>query len=319
MKKSIAVVVLRWIGVVGLFAIVGTARAADLAPQFPGEPRQASADDAISKPGRSYVPNDGIEVPMALAGHLPAVDVIVNGKGPFRFAIDTGGSGALRVDSTFAAAMGLSVVGEVWGGDPSGKNRVRMNVFAVDSISIGGARFAVLQASERRYGGRGGMEGVDGILGFGLFTGYTVTFDYPAGRLRLDPTELPPVDGERVLAYTDDDGIPSIHIQVDSLDMVAHVDAGSMGGFILPERVLSRLPLSAEPKVIGRGRTMSNTFEIKGAPLRGTLRIGDLRFEEPDLEFQPIMPGANVGSRILKGFRVAFDTKNKRVRFSRAS
>ena len=75
----------------------------------------------------------------------------------------------------------------------------------------------------------------------------------------------------------------------------------------------------ARAKVIGRARTVSNTFEIKGAPLRGTLRIGDLEFEDPDLEFQPIMPGANVGSRILKDFRVAFDTKNKRIRLTRAS
>jgi len=37
------------------------------------------------------------------------------------------------------------------------------------------------------------------------------------------------------------------------------------------------------------------------------------------LEFQPIMPDANVGSRILKDFRLSFDTKNKRIRFARAS
>jgi hypothetical protein len=163
------------------------------------------------------------------------------------------------------------------------------------------------------------MHDVDGILGFGLFAGYTVTFDYPGGRLRIDPTPLPPADGKRVLAYTDEDGIPSIHIQVDSLDMVAHVDAGSMGGFILPERTLERLPLAAEPKVIGRARTVSNTFEIKGAPLQGTLRIGDLEFAKPDLEFQPIMPDANVGSRVLRDFRLSFDTKNKRIRLTRAS
>jgi len=194
-----------------------------------------------------------------------------------------------------------------------------MDVVAIDSIEIGGARFALLHASTRRSNELGRKHAVDGILGFGLFAGYTVTFDYPGGRLRLDPVELPPVDGDRILAYTDEDGIPSIHIQVDSLDMVAHVDAGSMGGFILPERLLSRLPLSAEPTVIGRARTVSNTFEIKGAPLRGTLRIGGFEFADPKLEFQPIMPDANVGSRILKDFRLSFDTKNKRIRFARAS
>ena len=284
-----------------------------------GGPHHADADDPLSAPQRSFVPPQGVEVPMTLATHLPSIEVMVNGKGPFHFAIDTGGAGAARVDSAFAAAMGMKVVGEVWGGDPSGKNQRRMDVVAIDSIEIGGARFAVMNASTRNYNEPGRMHGVDGILGFGLFAGYTVTFDYPGGRLRLDPTPLPPVDGQRILAYADEDGIPSIHIQVDSLDMVAHVDAGSMGGFILPERLLSRLPLSKPAEVIGRARTVSNTFEIKGAPLKGMLRIGDLEFVDPNLEFQPIMPDANVGSRILKNYRVSFDTKNKRIRFARAS
>jgi D-alanyl-D-alanine carboxypeptidase len=284
-----------------------------------GERHRPDGDEPLMKPERSFVPPEGVDVSMTMAGHLPTVDVMVNGKGPFRFSIDTGGSGAARVDSAFAVAMGMKVVGEVWGGDPSGRNERRMDVVALDSLSIGGARFAVLHASTRNYNEPGHTRGVDGILGFGLFAGYTVTFDYPGGRLRLDPTELPPVDGKRVLAYTDEDGIPSIHIQVDSLDMVAHVDAGSMGGFILPERMLTRLPLGSEPIVIGRARTVSNTFEIKGAPLRGTLRIGDLEFVDPRLEFQPVMPDANVGSRILREFRLSFDTKNKRIRFARAS
>ena len=286
----------------------------------PGRGPVGEPDDGpLMKPEHSSVPPEGVEVPMELATHLPAIEVMVNGKGPFKFAIDTGGSGVARVDSALAAQLGLPVVGEVWGGDPSGKNRRRMDVVGLQSIEIGGARFETLHASTRNYNEPGRMHGVDGILGFGLFSGYTVTFDYPAGRLRIEPTALPPVDGKRVLDYTDADGIPSIHIQVGTMDMVAHVDAGSMGGFILPERVLDQLPLAGPPKVVGKARTVSNTFEIKAAPLKGTLTIGDIAFEDPSLEFQPIMPDANVGSRILRDFRLSFDTKNKRIRFTRAS
>jgi hypothetical protein len=92
-----------------------------------------------------------------------------------------------------------------------------------------------------------------------------------------------------------------------------------MGGFVLPERLIGKLPLGGEPKVIGTARTASNTFEIRGAPLHGTLRVGGLEFVDPRLEFQPIMPDANIGSRVLRDFRVSFDTRNKRVRFTRAS
>jgi D-alanyl-D-alanine carboxypeptidase len=291
-----------------------------------GEPAVAAAraarpdeDGPLARPKRSFLPAAGVDVPMTTAGHLPAVEVLVNGKGPYRFAIDTGGSGALRLDERLVKELGLHVVGEVWGGDPSGQNRRRMDVVAVDSVSIGGATFVRMDASTRSYERPAGGAAVDGVIGFGLFSGSTVTFDYPAGRLRIERGELPAVNGDDVLAYTDEDGVPSITIEVDSLTMRAHVDAGSMGGFVLPERLLERLPLGAEPTVIGRARTVSNTFEIKGAPLRGTLRIGGLEFLDPPLEFQPIMPDANVGSRILKNYRVSFDTRNKRIRFARAS
>jgi len=277
------------------------------------------ADDPLARPKRSFVPPEGIDVPMSLADHLPAVDVMVNGTGPYRFAIDTGGSGAVRIDSELAEKLGMKKVGEVKGGDPSGKNLVTMAVVEVDSIQLGDATFVRMDSATRDYQHGGRMHGVDGVLGFGLFSGYTVTFDYPAGRLRIDAKELPPVNGNDVLAYSDEDGVPSIAIQVDSLTMPAHIDAGSMGGFVLPERLLDKLPLSGPPQVIGTARTVSNTFEIKGAPMRGTLRIGGIDFVDPRLEFQPIMPDANVGSRILRGFTLSFDTRNKRVRFTRAS
>jgi hypothetical protein len=281
--------------------------------------RGGGADDPLARAKRSFVPPEGIDLPMTLVDHLPAVEVMVNGSGPYRFAIDTGAAGALRVDSDLARKLGMKKVGEVLGGDPSGKNPVSMTVVQVDSVQLGGATFVRIDSATRDYQKENRLEGVDGIVGFGLFSGFTVTFDFPAGRLRLELRDLPPANGLDVLPYTDGDGVPSIAIQVDSLDMVAHIDVGSMGGFVLPERLIGKLPLGGEPKVIGTARTASNTFEIRGAPLHGTLRVGGLEFVDPRLEFQPIMPDANIGSRVLRDFRVSFDTRNKRVRFTRAS
>ena len=157
-------------------------------------------DDPLARPKRSFVPPEGMDVPMFFADHLPAVDVMVNGTGPYRFAIDTGGSGALRIDTELAEKLGMEKVGEVMGGDPSGKNLAAMAVVGVDSIQVGGATFVRIDASSRDYQQGVRMHGVDGVLGFGLFSGYTVTFDYPAGRLRLESKELPPANvGSRIL------------------------------------------------------------------------------------------------------------------------
>lgn len=61
-----------------------------------------------------------VEVPMKYRGSMPAVEVFVNGKGPFLFAIDTGGQGQARADVSLVGTLGLKKVDEVLAGDGSG-------------------------------------------------------------------------------------------------------------------------------------------------------------------------------------------------------
>src|SRR5262249_42589254 len=120
----------------------------------------------LDAPPRATVPPGGVTVEMLAAGHLPAVRVMVNGQGPFVFGIDPGAGGAARVDWALAAKLGLEVVGQVRGGDPSGHNTRVMNVVRVPSLEIGGARFEGLQAAVRDYNERRVGGPIDGILGF---------------------------------------------------------------------------------------------------------------------------------------------------------
>jgi len=277
---------------------------------------QAGPGDPGHKPRHTDLPPGGVDVPMLRRGHLPAVEVMINGRGPFRFGIDTGGAGSARMDSALAARLGLEI-GEVMAGDPSGRNARAMPLVALDSIAIGGARFAGLTASVRNYNQVGRGEPVDGILGFGLFADCLFTLDYPANRVRIAHGELPPADGAEVLDYRDEHGIPEITLRVAGREVAADVDAGSMGGFSLPEAFASQLPLASEPRIVGRGRTVSNTFEIKAADLKGEIAFGRYRFSNPTIEFQPIFPVANVGARVLRDFRITFDQKNQRMRLEK--
>ena len=278
-----------------------------------------TGDGPDRAPGSTRLPEGGVDAPMLRSGHMPAVQVRVNGQGPFLFAIDTGGAGTARIDSSLAARLGLTTVGEVLAGDPSGKNPRRMRLVELDSIEIGGARFAKLTAAVRDYNEVRRDEPVDGILGFGLFTNCLFTLDYPAGRVRLGSGELPPANGADVLDYRDRHGIPATTIRVAGREMEAHVDAGSMGGIILPESEIASLPLASEPVVIGKARTVSNTFEIRAADLDGDVTIGGITLHRPKLEFQPIMPTANLGARVLRDYAITFDQKNRRMRLVRPS
>jgi CubicO group peptidase (beta-lactamase class C family) len=288
----------------------------------PGGPRRVlrrsgEGPGSDGRPPGSSLPAGGVDVPMLRSGHLPAVQVRVNGQGPFLFAIDTGGAGTARVDTALAARLGLSRIGEALQGDPSGTNTRTVPVVALDSIEIGGARFTGLSASVRDYNEQGRTERVDGVIGFGLFAECVFTLDYPASRVRLRQGELPAVNGQDVLAYQERHGVPSVALQVAGREFQADVDAGSMGGVTLPESAAASLPLASAPQVVGRARTVSNTFEIKAAELDGDVLIGGYRLVRPRVEFQPLFPMANIGSRVLRDLVVSFDQKNRRLQLTR--
>ena len=67
--------------------------------------------------------------------------------------------------------------------------------------------------------------------------------------------------------------------------------------------------------MIGRGRTISNDFEIKGAQLASDVKVGGYAFTKPFLTLNPIFPIGNFGAAVLRNFAVTFDQKNKLVRF----
>ena len=187
------------------------------------------------------------------------------------------------------------------------------------TIDLGGARFTGLTGSVLPEDAVRLDEPVDGILGFGLFADCLFTLDYPASRVRLAKGELPPANGKETLSYRDPHGIPSITLRVGDLDVDADLDAGSMGGFSLPESLASKLKLASEPRVVGHARTLSSSFDIKAADLDGEIALGGYKFSRPTVEFQPAFPVANVGSRVLRAFVLTFDQTNRRVRLERAA
>jgi D-alanyl-D-alanine carboxypeptidase len=271
------------------------------------------------RPGSTKLSASPVTVPMEWAGHLGSVSVRLNGKGPFRFAIDTGAAGAARIDSSVASALNLAVIGEARVGDPSGKNVKSAPIVRAESLEIGGVRFGDLTATVGATMSRVPGEKVDGIIGFALFADCLVTLDYPGKRMILASGELPAVNGADVIDFHSERGIPAITIRVADTEVEADVDAGSMGGITLPESFAAKLPLVAAPRVIGHARTVSNEFDVKGAELNGNVTFGPVKLEHPEIHFQPIFPMANVGSRVLRDFALTFDQKNHRMKVARSA
>jgi tetratricopeptide (TPR) repeat protein len=124
-----------------------------------------------------------------LIGNRPFLNVMVNGKGPFRFVLDTGASFSL-ISAEAARKLGVERLAQGGDGRAVGGGGTFPLVYGLlDSVTIGNARIervpvyirTIHQApdapSEQYY---------DGYFGLSLLSNYLMTLDYKQGTLILD-------------------------------------------------------------------------------------------------------------------------------------
>ncbi len=254
---------------------------------------------------------DDHSAPMELRHNMPFVKVIVNGKGPFTFSIDTGTGGQALVTPSLIQQLSLPAVGKVEIGDPSGLNKKEVATVKIQSLSVAGVEFSNVEAAQFQPSPREGQ--IDGILGFPLFAEYLLTLDYPQQRLTLAKGALTPDGGKTVIPFTMPNNVPVIILKTGSQQIDAHLDSRG-AGLSFPEKFAASLKFVSDPVVIGRGRTVSNQFEIKGAEMAGDVQLGSYTFPHPFIEMNPVLPLANFGSIPLHNFAVTFDQGNKLLR-----
>ena len=247
--------------------------------------------------------------PLTGAGHMLAVEAKVNGKGPYRFTIDSGAAGPLRISADIAKALGLEQIGEVRAGDPSGKNVETRPLYRVESLEIGSTKLGPINATVAP--NIGGPVAADGVIGLGVFPKMTVTLDYPKKELRISSAPLP-ATGEHVIPFTLDRGIPVIEVDAAGTKLKADVDTGSPAVLSIPTSWAAKLPLG-EQKVVGHGRTSVNEFEIRAAELKGDLQVAGYSAPAARIDIVDLFPVANLGSRFLRDYAVTFDTANNRM------
>lgn len=235
-----------------------------------------------------------------------------------RLGLDTGASGALWLSSELAADLDLPVVAQADADDGSGKNTRLIDVVAVSGLDLGGHLFSDLAAPVMDFHPGDGDPGakVVGWIGFELFQGLTFTLDYPAGLLQLSRNALPEADGDRVLGYTLEQGLPQVPLRIGGHTWQATLDTGAMAGIMVPSERLPQLSLKTRPQVTGKMATLFNEFDIVQAELDGEVVLGGLRLEDPTLTFVEFLEHVNVGRDVLHRLAVTFDTVHRRVALS---
>lgn len=257
--------------------------------------------------------NADVTVPIAMSEHMVTVEASINGKGPFRFVLDSGAGMMLRISTDLQKTLQLAQVGEVMAGDPSGKNNVARPVVHAESVSIGGARFLGVDAS---VGDARAGDQTSGVIGLALFGTLSVTVDYSNQQLRLTRAGVA-ADDPHAVPFVVEHGVPVISIDVAGTPMKVDVDSGSPAVLSVPSSWAARMPFASEPQVIGKGRTATNEFDIRAAELRGDLRVAGFARNAPRIDVVDIFPVANLGARFLRDYVVTFDMVNRRIKLAK--
>ena len=248
-------------------------------------------------------------IPFELTDGRFVVSVSLDGEGPFRFAIDSGGINL--VQPRVAARLHLKTVGRgiVHGlGTPGITTR---------SVLIPRLTLGPLTLRDQRAVVLGVPFPVDGLLGFELFERFCAVFDGPAMQLSLAPTCKP--QGSRV-ALSFAGKIPVIRASVGGVPLRVAVDSGNNSGLILNEQFWQahRAALPVAEHEVGsisglRGSQPASVLEPV-AFAAGGRELG--KFTAVVLTNAEGMPSArsvdgNLGTQVLRTLRVTFDYRHR--------
>ncbi len=260
-------------------------------------------------------------VPVKLINGLPYLEASINGKGPYLFGFDSGFGGQLELDADLAETLHLNTNGQTVVGDGSGNNEVTLQTTFVPHFKIGNYASSGCTAILRQQARKNvpGMEAVKGIIGMGMFPDQLLTLDYPQQLFSISEGSLPKADNQSVFDYEAvGGGIPKIKIQAGNQELEAVIDTRSMSGsFKIPEQTATKLTFLTSPKLIGKGRTISNTIEINEVQIQETIKVGQFLFEKPLITYPSLNENAIIGSVFLQSFSVTIDTKSHRLQLKK--
>ncbi len=214
-----------------------------------------------------------------LVNHRPFIDVVINGKGPLRFVIDTGASLSVISDKA-AERLGIKPVAR--GGNAravGGSGSFPILYGLLDSIAIGEAKIEAVPVYIRTVHSAPETpqsEKADGYIGLSVLANYAVTLDYQNRQMTLDRS---PIREEPPAAKTDAPN-PDAPAPGDLINGFEIPIRSTSGGLASAETHLPNLkrPLNF---IIDTGATTTvvskasvKRYELEGLKIKGeTIRV----------------------------------------------
>jgi len=309
------------------FALLLALLQAASAPPVPATAPPAPDPAALPSP----LPVDSSTVPgtpASTAVKLREVDtrmtvpVLINGKGPFRFIVDSGATRTV-ISSTLAAQLGLPSAGVVPLHSVGGESDVP--AVHIDSLYVGALPAKEIVAPMLDEANLGGL----GILGIDTLKGKKVVIDMVHHAMSVEPADKytpPAADGEIIVTARSRFGqLVLADADAAGQKIYAIVDTGSMvtlGNLTLRDKLVRRK--RAAPQLVPITDVTGRKIVASYAPI-SDLRIGNFHMANVVIAFDDAhaferfglatKPAMLLGMDIMQGFdRVSIDFARRKVR-----
>ena len=284
-----------------------------------GAPRPLAAYSRPTTPPTGASIDGGaasVTLPFRLLNNHIYVSVMVNGKGPYTFIVDTGGH--CLISPQLVAELGLKIVGAT-AMSGAGTKTTASGFTHVDEIALGAVRmrdqlgFAAPIYAPAVEGIR-----VDGMVGFEMFRRFAVQIDYGQDLLIItDPTRFDPAGTGTAIPFVFYDHLPMVRGSLADLPARFDIDTGSRsevditGPFVAANDLRARFSKGVSA-VTGWGMGGPSRSYVVRLP---SLTLGGVQVSSPVAGLSEDKGGSindpnyegNIGGGLLKRFVVTFD------------
>lgn len=171
--------------------------------------------------------------------NLPACDVMINGQGPFRLVLDTGGSIMVSLDTAVAEQIGLESLASAAVRGVSGTQTTGQAL--IDDLAIGTIRCSRVMA--RIFDVRNAVMGAaDGIIGTGIFVEGRMTLDFANGQVIVEPSSDDPAPGHETPVRLIGDAKLMCPVPFEDHTVVAMLDTGADAVVVAPSKLAELFP-----------------------------------------------------------------------------
>ena len=233
------------------------------------------------------------------------LDAMVNGEGPFVFALDTGASGMGRADATLADALNLPADGKDETSD--GVSSSQVDRVRIASLTLGGLERRDLSVIARDYRSRVSPEAAfSGILGREFFADGLLAIDFSTRRLTFYRSREMPASLREAMTFERAFRMP---VTIGALKTTGNVDTGANVTMVVPGAVFADLEGTAAGPA-GGGSLTNTRIDIFDAKLAGPVEIGGARLEGIAVKVATDYPEVLIGAHALQGHIVLIDQRH---------